>query len=347
MEQILGIILHTIGGFSSASFYVPTYKIKKWAWETYWILLGFVAWVVMPAVGCWFVTDKAWEIYSSTSSSALFYTYLFGALWGFGGLFAGLGIRYMGLALGQSISLGVCAIVGTLVPAAMNDSLGSLLSTRSGMVITGGLVISIIGIVCCGIAGHLKEKAWKAQRNGENKGEFALMKGLIIATLGGIMSACMAIAIMFGEPIAKAAVASGTVEIFMNIPIFVIALGGGFTTNLVYVALRSQGTDMLSNLFNRKIGMLGRNYFLAILAGVMWYLQYFFYGMGATKMQGYEFASWCIHMSSIVLFSNLWGLWLKEWKGVGAKTMIWLAAGILLLIASILLIGWGNYASAA
>ncbi|GAA4435559.1 L-rhamnose/proton symporter RhaT [Ravibacter arvi] len=343
MEQLLGIILHTIGGFSSASFYVPTYKIKKWAWETYWILLGFVAWMIMPTVGNLIVTQNAMDIYRSTAGSDLFYTYLFGALWGFGGLFAGLGIRYMGLALGQSVSLGVCSVVGTLVPAIMNNSLGRLVSTQSGWIITGGLVISIVGIVCCGVAGHLKEQTvGKGKVDGNT--EFSLTKGLIIATIGGIMSACMAIAIMFGEPIAKAAVATGTAPIFMNIPIFAIALAGGFTTNFIYVAIRSRGHNYLSNLGNTKLPEFGKNYLLAILAGVMWYLQYFFYGMGSTKMIGYEFASWCIHMSSIVIFSNLWGLWLKEWKGTSRATMVYLVVGILLLIISILMIGWGNYA---
>lgn len=343
METLLGIVLHTIGGFSSASFYVPTYKIKKWAWESYWLLLGFVAWIVMPPIGAWIVASDPMEIYRSTSSSALFYTYLFGALWGFGGLFAGLGIRYMGLALGQSISLGVCSVVGTLVPAAMSGSLGSLVSTKSGLIVTTGLVVSVIGIVFCGIAGHQKEKGLAGVKEGGNA-EFAMFKGLIIAVVGGIMSACMAIAIMFGEPIAKAAVSSGTAEIFMNIPIFVIALAGGFTTNFVYVAIRSRGKDYLSNLFNTKIDTFSRNYLLSILAGIMWYLQYFFYGMGSTKMTGYEFASWCIHLTTIVLFSNMWGLWLKEWKGVNRSTMVNLTIGIVLLVVSIFMIGWGNYA---
>jgi L-rhamnose-H+ transport protein len=300
----------------------------------------------MPPIGCWLVTENAAEIYRSTSSSTLFYTYLFGALWGFGGLFAGLGIRYMGLALGQSVSLGVCSVVGTLVPAIMNDSLHTLVSTKAGWIITGGLLISIVGIVCCGIAGHLKESAIKAEKQ-ENSSEFALTKGLIIATIGGVMSACMAIAIMFGEPIAKVAVETGTAVIYMNIPIFVIALAGGFTTNLVYVSIRSRGKDYLKNLSNSKMEGFGRNYLLSALAGIMWYLQYFFYGMGSTKMAGFEFASWCIHMSSIVIFSNLWGLWLKEWKGVSRATMVYLTIGILLLIISIMMIGWGNYAGEA
>lgn len=343
MEQLLGVLLHTIGGFSSASFYVPTYKIKQWAWETYWILLGFVAWMVMPIIGCWLVSESVGSIFGAAPGQALFYTYLFGALWGFGGLFSGLGIRYMGLALGQSVSLGVSSIVGTLIPAVMNQRLSDLVFTPSGRIITAGLVISILGIVCCGMAGHFKEKALSLRKTAGQAGEFSLTKGFFIAIAGGIMSACMAIAIKFGEPIAQAALQTGTADIFRNIPIFVIAFAGGFTTNCIYVAIRATKNKTLGDFYLKPRKLLIRNYLLATAAGIMWYLQFFFYGMGSTKMGSFEFASWSIHMSSIVIFSNLWGLGLNEWKDAGRKTMTWLFAGIILLIISILLIGWGNY----
>lgn len=341
MEQLLGLILHTIGGFSSASFYVPTYQIKQWAWETYWILLGFVAWIVMPAVGCLLVTSQPMAIWASLPASSLGYTWLFGALWGFGGLFSGLGLRYLGLALGQSVSLGVSSIIGTLIPAMVSGQIQDLWSTPSGRIITVGLLISILGIVSCGLAGHLKEQVLK-ETSVPAGGEFFLSRGLLFAVIGGVMSACMAIAILFGGPIAEASIAVGTKEIFRNIPIFVIAFAGGFTTNAIYAGVRSRGKNTLRVLFTPRSGVWARNYLLSILAGVMWYLQFFFYGMGATRMGDYEFASWSLHMSSIVIFSNLWGLWLKEWKGVPRQAIRYLGVGILLLIISILLIGWRN-----
>ncbi len=344
MEQLLGILLHTIGGFSSASFYVPVYKIRGWAWETYWILLGLVAWMLMPALGVWLVTTGFSDAWASTSDHDLFYIWLFGALWGFGGLFSGLGIRYMGLALGQSVSLGVSSVVGTLIPAVMNDKLYDLIQTFSGRIISVGLFMSVVGIICCGIAGHYKEKVLSAKVLHRPSGEFALSKGFAIAIAGGIMSACMAIAISFGEPLAAAAVAAGTADIFRNIPIFVVAFAGGFTTNLLYVIIQSFRNGSYRDFLMKPAKQQFRNYMLSVAAGVMWYLQFFFYGMGATKMENFEFASWSIHMSAIVIFSNGWGVVLKEWKGAGTASAAWLVAGIFLLIASILFIGWGNYA---
>jgi L-rhamnose-H+ transport protein len=342
MEQLLGIILHSIGGFSSASFYVPAHKVKKWAWETYWITLGFVAWIIMPTVGGLLTTSELWDILSNSTIDSKIWTYVFGFLWGFGGLFAGLGLRYLGLSLGQSISLGVSAVVGTIVPAIIEDKVDMLVSTIPGGVILLGFLMSIIGIIFCGYAGVLKDKQLTDDQKKESVKEFSAVKGIIMATIGGVMSACMAFAIMAGKPIATEAVESGTAEIFMNIPIFVFAFAGGFTTNFFYTMYLSFKKESFGDYTLNPKSILFRNYFFAALSGLMWYGQFFFYGMGSSKMGKYDFASWSIHMASIIIFSNLWGVWLKEWKLVDHKTRRYLWVGIIMLIASVILIGLGN-----
>ncbi|MCE6990191.1 L-rhamnose/proton symporter RhaT [Dyadobacter sp. CY323] len=341
MEQLLGIVLHAIGGFSSASFYVPYNKVKGWAWETYWITLGFVAWMIMPIIGGWLTTPDIFAILKNSPGSSLNMTYIFGALWGFGGLLSGLGLRYLGLSLGQSISLGVCAIVGTLVPAVLDDKMDMLVSSRSGNIILLGLLVCLVGIFCCGYAGALKESLLTESEKKESVKEFSAMKGTIAAVFGGIMSACMALAIHYGGPISVEALRAGTSDVFVNTPIFILAMAGGFTTNFIYVMILSARNKSFSD-FTQRSPFLTRNYLLALLSGLMWYGQFFFYGMGSTKMGDYDFASWSLHMSSIIIFSNLWGLWLKEWTHVNNRTRIWLWAGIILLIGSVLLIGIGN-----
>jgi len=345
MEQLFGIILHSIGGFSSASFYVPYNGVKKWAWGTYWITLGFVAWIIMPTVGGLLTTSDLFGILRESSLDSKIWTYIFGFLWGFGGLFAGLGLRYLGLSLGQSISLGVSAIVGTIVPAILDDKLIMLVSTFSGGVILMGFLICIIGITFCGYAGVLKDRQLTDDQKQESVKEFSALKGFILAILGGILSACMALAINIGSPIASAALKAGTEEVFVNIPIFVLALAGGFTTNFIYITYISWKNKTFNDFLIQPKSIRFRNYFLAFLSGLMWYGQFFFYGMGSTKMGTYDFASWSIHMASIIIFSNLWGVWLKEWDLVGRRTQLFLWAGIVLLIVSVVLIGLGNYLS--
>lgn len=343
MSQLIGIILHFIGGFSSASFYVPYNFVKKWSWQIYWISLGFIAWMVMPWIGGVLTAPHLIDILRESPLKSKILTYAFGILWGFGGLGAGLALRYLGLSLGQSISLGVCAIVGTIVPAIMDNKFIMLFSSPAGIIIILGFMVCIAGIILCGYAGVLKDKNLTKEQKQESVKEFSAAKGITMAVFGGIMSACMAIAIKLGEPIAHYAIDMGTQTVFMNNPSYVFILAGGFTTNFIYtiVSRPKIKSDTAFTASSSKI--FYRNSFLAMLSGIMWYGQFFFYGMGTTKMGEFDFASWSIHMASIIIFSNLWGLWLKEWQLVSKNVVKYLLAGIILLIISVILIGVGNY----
>lgn len=342
MEQLFGIILHSIGGFSSASFYVPSHKIKKWAWETYWITLGFVAWIIMPTIGGLLTTPDLPGILRNSPCSSMVWSYIFGVLWGFGGLMCGLGLRYVGLSLGQSISLGACAIVGTIVPAIIDHKIDMLLWTTPGRVVLLGFLVCIAGITCCGYAGLLKERQLTDEQKKESIKDFSLAKGLTLAILGGIMSACMAMAIKAGSPIAAESLKVGTAKVFVNIPIFVLALAGGFTTNFVSSMILSIRNKSFGDYIIRPRSTLLFNYFLSAISGLMWYGQFFFYGMGTTKMGEFDFASWSIHMAAIIIFSNFWGLFLKEWNLVDRRTKKYLWLGIFMLIISVVMIGIGN-----
>jgi len=341
-QQIIGIILLTIGGFSSASFYVPSYRVKKWSWETYWITLGFVAWIIMPTVGGMITTPDLWGILRASPLDGMLGAYVFGALWGFGGLMCGLALRFLGLSLGQSISLGVCAIVGTLVPAILEGKIGLLVSTVPGFVVLLGFVVCLIGIALCGYAGVLKEQRLTDDQKKEAIKDFALVKGILVAVFGGIMSASMALAFTAGKPIALAAVDAGTSDVFKNMPLLVLALAGGFTTNVISTMIITARKKAFGDYVVQPSSTLLLNYFLAVISGVMWYGQYFFFGTGCTKMGDYSYAGWSIFMAAIIIFSNFWGLLLKEWKLVDSRTRAYLWAGILALIVSVIMIGVGD-----
>jgi L-rhamnose-H+ transport protein len=343
MEQIIGIILVSLGGLSAASFYVPSCKVlKTWAWETYWITLGFVAWMVMPTVGGLLTTPDLWGILRASPVQSMVLAYIFGGLWGFGGLMCGLAVRYLGFSLGQSISLGVCAIVGTLVPAAIDQKLGLLFSTFSGGVVLLGFLICLAGIALCGYAGVLKERRLTDDQKRQSVKDFALARGVAVAVLGGVMSASMAFAFSAGAPIAVASVRAGAVPVFKNMPLLVLALAGGFSTNLVSTMILITKNKSFGNYVLRPRSTLVRNYFLAAISGVMWYGQYFGYGMGATKMGEYGFVSWSIFMAAIIVFSNFWGLFLSEWKLVDRRTRVCLWLGIFALVVSVVMIGIAN-----
>jgi L-rhamnose-H+ transport protein len=63
--------------------------------------------------------------------------------------------------------------------------------------------------------------------------------------------------------------------------------------------------------------------------------------MGESKL-GNGASSWILHMAFIILISNMWGVILKEWKGTSQKTKATVTIGILTIIASVLVVGYGN-----
>src|ERR1700752_4716888 len=103
MQVILGVIFHFIAGVASGSFYIPYKKVKGWAWESFWITGGLFSWLIVPPLAAWLTIPGFGDIISHADSSVLRATYIFGVLWGIGGLTYGLGVRYLGVALGSSI----------------------------------------------------------------------------------------------------------------------------------------------------------------------------------------------------------------------------------------------------
>jgi len=349
VNPVFGVFLHGVGGVSAASVYVPIYRIKGWAWETFWISLGFVAWIIMPQIGGWLTTENPWAIIAQCPISNLFWTYAFGALWGIGGLACGFGLRYLGMSLGQSLELGFCTAFGTIIPPVFAGTAGTLFTTPSGLTIMAGITVCLAGIGVCGYAGLLKE--WyltdDQKKQAVSQKEFAFWAGVCVAIIGGIMSACMAFAFTAGQPIAQAAVDAGTQDVFKNMPVLIVALAGGFTTNFIATLVMHVRNQSFHSFTANPGPQLAKNYALATFSGMLWYGQFFFYGMGTTKMGRYDFTSWSLHMAFIIIFSNLWGIYLKEWALVTRATYSILWAGIGLLITSVIIVGWGNHLAGA
>lgn len=342
-DPFLGVALHSVGGLAAASFYLPFKRVKNWSWETYWLVGGFFSWIIMPwIVGLLAVPDLL-AVLGEAPIESLLRSYVFGALWGIGGLSFGLAMRYLGLSLGYAIALGFCAAFGTLLPPLFTGKFRELTGSASGLTTLLGVGVCLAGIAVCGRAGMSKERELPSPDRQKAIQEFDLRKGLWVAVFAGVLSACMAFAIAAGKPIAETAIAHGTAPLWQNAPVFVVVFAGGFTTNFIWCVvlsarnhsardyLRSAGTPLLSN------------YAFSAIAGVTWYLQFMFYGMGTTKMGKYDFSSWTIHMAFIIVFSNIWGLLFREWKGSSRRTLALVVAGLFVLIVSTCFVGYGNY----
>ncbi len=348
MQALLGVLFHFIGGFASGSFYMPFRKVKGWAWESYWIVGGVFSWLLVPPLAAYLTVPAFAEIIRSTESSILYITFIMGVLWGVGGLTYGLGVRFLGMSLGNSVILGFCSAFGALVPSVYYNfvptpgktSLSDMLSDAGGQWVLLGVFVCLLGIAVCGRAGMMKENEVDEETKQKSVSEFSLVKGLIIATVSGILSAFFNFGIEAGKPMAEEAVVRGFNPLFQNNVIYIVLLWGGLTTNFIWCLILNARNKTFGDYSDSRTPLL-KNYFFSALAGTTWFLQFFFYGMGESKL-GNGASSWILHMAFIILISNLWGIFLKEWSGVSRKTVRTIILGISLIMASVLIVGYGN-----
>ena len=358
MQVILGVIFHFIGGFASGSFYIPYKKVKGWHWESYWIVGGLFSWLIVPPLAAWLTIPGFTEIISSTGVSTLLITFFFGLLWGIGGLTYGLGVRYLGVSLGSSIILGLCMVFGALIPSiyydfspvAGKDTFSMMCGSGWGLTVLAGLVVCILGIIICGKAGTMKERQLRASSDPhgmEVKTEYKFALGMFVSIVSGVLSACFNFGLEAGQSIGAVANEAWKLAhpgegefLYRNNVIYVVLLWGGLTTNFIWCMILNARNKTFADYTNKKTPLFS-NYMFAALAGTTWFLQFFFYGMGESKL-GNGPSSWILHMAFIILVANMWGIILKEWKGVSKKTARTIAVGILTIILAVIIVGIGN-----
>lgn len=336
MIAIIGLLIIAVGSMGQSSSYVPINKIKEWSWENFWLTQGLFAWLIFPFLGALVSISfpEMIEVYR-VNSTATFQTLGFGALWGIGGLTFGLSMRYLGVALGQSVALGTTAALGTLIPAMLTGDL----FTPKGLVLLLAVAVTLVGITLVGFAGSLRSKNMTDEEKRKAIKDFALKKGLLIALLSGIMSACFNLGLNAGLPIREAVVSGGASDLFAQNPVTLLVTMGGFITNLIYCLYMNYKNKTGGEVRKSSKPVLINNLLFCALAGLLWYSQFFGLGMGQSFFEPDSVMmafSWSILMALNVVFSNVWGIILKEWKGAGKKAITYLALGMAILIFSLI-----------
>ena len=325
---LLGLLIIAIGAFCQSSSYVPINKIKSWSWESYWVVQGVFAWLVFPLLGALLAVpagESLLGLFTANGKAALL-TILFGALWGVGGLTFGLSMRYLGVALGQSIALGTCAGLGAILGPVFTGHAHDLTSS-----VIIGVVVTLLGIAIIGVAGAMKAASLPEEEKKKAVKDFNFGKGIFVALLAGFMSACFNIGLSFGEPLSWAQ----TPDIFRSLPATLLVTFGGFLTNACYCFWQNSKNKTWGDY--KQKALWGHNLLFCALAGLLWYSQFFGLSLGKGFLSGSPALitfSWCILMALNVIFSNVWGILLKEWKGVSRNTVMVLVSGIIVLIIS-------------
>ena len=347
-NPILGIVFHGIGAASSSSCYTPQKKTTLWAWEVYWIAQASCAWLILPILFAFLTIPDYFELLRDGPHEAMGKSFLLGVVYGVGGLTFGLGIRYIGFSLNYAIAIGISAGLGTLLPLIWNPNDGftweiaEKFSNTPGLIVLGGIVLSLVGILFCGWAGALRETS-----GGSAPSQYSFKVGVPLAIVAGILSAVFNFSLLAGKPIAEAAFEAGASDLLKMNAIYPFSHGGAWVTNVVFCIVlitRNRSGSQFLRLPDKGPAVLSFYYLMALLSGAFWYFQFFFYGMGQSFIGvKYEFTSWALHMAMLILFSNVYGWLFREWEGASKTPRRILHVGMAIIVVATLIIAYGQY----
>jgi L-rhamnose-H+ transport protein len=342
-DPLLGVTLHGIGAFLAATCYTPQNKVRRWSWQTYWLTQATFCWFLLPIVGAVLTIPELGAVLREAPHNAMRNSFLLGAAYGIGGTAFGIAIRYIGFSLTYAIAVGLSSVLGTLIPPIVRGTLGATLAKTGADWVLAGIIVGTVGISLAGLAGRMKERDLSKEAD---SGGFSLMKGFLLSLLAGVLSAVYGFALEAGEPIADVASAHGA-SVWRGNVIYIFSNSGAFLTTAIYCLCLHARHRTLSELIELPPGSeearLPVNWALAVVTGLFWYGQFFFYNLGHVRMGQYKFTSWAIHMIMLVLFSNVVGVILHEWRACRFVTRRTIGFALLVLVGAVLMLTYGNY----
>lgn len=336
----IGLLLIATGAFSAGSFAIPFGKIKGWKWESYWLIYSFGAYILFPLTACLIFTPSFINIYKEVPAIILLKVFLLGAVYGIGNLAFGLTLRYLGISLGYSLSLGLMLAIGTLIPPLIDGRLKIMIDSSGGNLLLIGVLVAFLGISLSGLAGYLKDRRISTVEKQISITEFHFLKGLFAALLVGVTGSAMSMGFEQGQPVAEYAEKAGIDPKFTAMPVMLLLLSGTLITTILWCIYLGARNGSLKDYIRSAPGAsLIFNYLFALLAGLLWFSQFILYGMGKSKMGKFTFTSWGILMALTIVFATLWGIYRKEWKGTPLLIYILMIISLLIIIGSSFMIG--------
>jgi L-rhamnose-H+ transport protein len=342
-NPLLGTGFHAIGAAFAALCYTPQKRVKRWSWQSYWLVQASFCWFLLPILIAWLKTPELGAVLREAPRGAMLTTFLLGAAYGIGGTAFGIAIRYIGFSLTYAIAIGLSTVFGTIIPPLLAGTLDSTLHKTGAGWVVAGIVIGMIGIAFTGAAGRMKERDLSAATN---LGGFSLVKGLMLSLLAGFLSAIYGVALAKGEPIADVASAHGA-GVYRGLVVYIFSNTGAFISTSIYCLWLHGRHKTLGEIVELPVGTekasLPVNWAMAILTGCLWYGQFYFYNLGHVRMGSFQFTSWAIHMIMLILFSIAVGVVLHEWHGSRLKTKTAVGFAFTILLGAVLMLTYGNH----
>lgn len=323
------MLLLTLAGVTNASFTLPMKYARRWAWENTWMVWTFFALLTLPSLVTYSTIPHLIQVYRSVPAGVIAEVIGFGAGWGVAQVLFGLAVDAIGIALAFSLVLGTAAAVGTLVPLLRHHS--ERLNTPAGHGVLVGVVLVVIGVVICAIAGRQREKTLKFTVSPQKNATL----GLTLAVLSGLGASLLNFGLAFGAPLAESARLLGASAYNAPNAVWMLQMIAGAAPNLLYCAwlLKRNGT---ARRFSD--GGFG-HWLLALLMAVFWFCSTLLYGVSTVNLGAWgPILGWPLFMSLIVITASLLGMLTGEWKNSGAAPMRIQWAGVALLVLAVFIL---------
>lgn len=342
---VLGILLHAIGAVAAALCFTPQHRVRNWSYESFWFWMSASAWFLLPILGSLLFVPNLPDVLANSPGGAMWTSLGYGAAYGIGGMAFGFAIGYVGYSLTYALAVGLSAVLGFFLTPLIQGKLGEITSSTGGGAVIAGVTVGFAGIILCGLAGRKKEVEMKQSGSGHGP-VFRPAIGIPLCVLAGVLSAVYSLALGATDPIVKEALRQGAnPELVMNVS-FLFASTGAFLSALPITLWQLARKSSLRELAGAGFGGLKApktNILWGCVAGLLWYLQFIFYGMGHNRMDTLGVASWPLHMIMLILFSTLVAIVRREWSDCSPRTKFLISIAIGILTLSVLIIGYGNH----
>ncbi len=339
---ITGILLHAVGALAAAICFTPQHKIRNWTYESFWFWMCLSSWLLLPIVGSIIFIPHLSDVLAHSPRDAMWKSFGYGAAYGLGGMAFGFAIRYIGYSLTYALAIGLSAMLGFFLPPLITGTLN--LSQPGSNTIIVGMLVGFLGTLFCGLAGRRKEVEIQASGK-SHETHFKPAIGIPLCVLAGVLSAVYSVALGSAKPIADVAIAGGASPDFVININFLFASTGAFCCILPITLWKLSKAGKLRELvggsMNANAAPLS-NILWSGIAGLLWYLQFIFYGMGANRMGKASTVDWPLHMIMLILFSTIVAILRKEWTSCSATTKFLITLAIGILVLAVMVIGYGN-----
>ena len=337
MSALTGFMLVVMGGIMQGTYFLGLRYVKPWKWENVWSVYALFALVVLPVGLAVATVPHLGAVYGQIPGKDLLGIFLYGAGWGIGSVLSGLGVARLGMAIGVSVLIGICAALGTLVPLVVNTP--ELVFAKKGLMVIASVVTLLLGVLLVALGGKERDRS----RSGGAlppvlAGSFA--GGLAICIFSGIFSSMLNYALAFSNSIKQAALNFGATGFGSVNAVWMVALLAGFIANAIYTLYLLSKNKTWSKFTTPGTGL---GWVIAFVMAVLWTGGLILYGHGASSMgQLGSVLGWPVFMATMIIVSSLWGFASGEWKGANSRAKGLMFAGLVVLMVASGLVGIVN-----